>query len=45
VNLQTAKITTLGERAEDVFLVEGPGLGDAKKVIAVETALIEVLRS
>ena len=45
VNLQTAKITTLGERAEDVFLVEGQGLGDAKKVIAVETALIEVLRS
>ena len=45
VTLQTAKITTLGERAEDVFLVEGPGLGDAKKVISVETALIEVLRS
>ena len=45
VNLQTAKITTLGERAEDVFLVEGQGLGDAKKVIAVETALINALRS
>ena len=45
VNLQTAKITTLGERAEDVFLVEGSGLGDAKRVIAVETALIAVLRS
>ena len=45
VTLQTAKITTLGERAEDVFLVEGAGLGDSKKVVAVETALIEALRS
>ena len=45
VTLQTAKITTLGERAEDVFLVEGQNLGDAKKVLAVETALIEALRS
>ena len=45
VNLQTAKITTLGERAEDVFLVEGQSLGESKKVIAVETALIEALRS
>jgi [protein-PII] uridylyltransferase len=45
VNLQTAKITTLGERAEDVFLVEGPGLSDLKNVITVETALIEALRS
>ena len=45
VTLQTAKITTLGERAEDVFLIEGPGLGDAKNVITVETALIEALRS
>ena len=45
VNLQTAKITTLGERAEDVFLVEGPGLSDSKNAITVETALIEALRS
>ena len=45
VNLQTAKITTLGERAEDVFLVEGAGLSDPKNVIAIETALIGTLRS
>ena len=45
VNLQTAKITTLGERAEDVFLVEGPGLSDTKNALMVETALIDALRS
>ena len=45
VNLQTAKITTLGERAEDVFLVEGAGLSDSKNVLSIETALIETLRS
>ena len=45
VNIQTAKITTLGERAEDVFLVEGAGLSDSKNVLSIETALIETLRS
>ena len=44
VNLQTAKITTLGERAEDVFLIEGPGLSDSRNAVTVETALIEALR-
>ncbi len=45
VNLQTAKITTLGERAEDVFLVEGPGLSDPKNALTIETALIDALRA
>ena len=44
VNLQTAKITTLGERAEDVFLIDGGNLSNPKSVLAIETDLIETLR-
>jgi len=44
VNLQTAKITTLGERAEDVFLVDGGNLSNPKSVLAIETDLLESLR-
>ena len=44
VNLQTAKITTLGERAEDVFLIDGGALSNPKSVLAIETDLIETLR-
>jgi len=44
VNLQTAKITTLGERAEDVFLIDGGDLSNPKSVLAIETDLIETLR-
>ena len=45
INLQTAKITTLGERAEDVFLVDGGKLGSTKGALAIETDLIDTLRS
>ena len=44
VNLLTAKITTLGERAEDVFLIDGGSLSSPKSVLAIETDLIEALR-
>jgi [protein-PII] uridylyltransferase len=44
INLQTAKITTLGERAEDVFLINGGDLGNPKSVLAVEKDLVETLR-
>ena len=44
VNLLTAKITTLGERAEDVFLIDGGSLSNPKSVLAIETDLIEALR-
>jgi [protein-PII] uridylyltransferase len=44
VNLQTAKITTLGERAEDVFLIDGGNLRNQKEVLAIETDLVETLR-
>jgi [protein-PII] uridylyltransferase len=45
VNLQTAKINTLGARAEDVFLVAGAALRDAKTVVRLESALAEQLRT
>ncbi len=44
INLQTAKITTLGERAEDVFLIDGGSLSSPKTVLSIETDLLEVLR-
>ncbi|KIF82588.1 [protein-PII] uridylyltransferase [Noviherbaspirillum autotrophicum] len=44
VNLHTAKIMTLGERVEDVFLVDGPVLNNARSQIQLETELLEALR-
>jgi [protein-PII] uridylyltransferase len=44
VNLHTAKIMTLGERVEDVFLVDGPALNNARAQIQLETDLLDVLR-
>jgi [protein-PII] uridylyltransferase len=44
VNLHTAKIMTLGERVEDVFLVDGPVLNHARSQIQLETDLLEALR-
>jgi [protein-PII] uridylyltransferase len=45
INVHTAKINTLGARAEDVFLIEGAALGDAKSVVKLESALLEQLRT
>ncbi|MQY50417.1 [protein-PII] uridylyltransferase [Rhodocyclus gracilis] len=42
--LHTAKISTLGERIEDTFLVSGGSLGESAGRIRLETALIEQLR-
>jgi [protein-PII] uridylyltransferase len=44
VNLHTAKIMTLGERVEDVFIVDGPLLNNARSQIQLETELLEALR-
>ncbi|RJF95392.1 [protein-PII] uridylyltransferase [Noviherbaspirillum saxi] len=44
VNLHTAKIMTLGERVEDVFLVDGPTLNNARSQIQLETDLLDALR-
>ena len=43
IDLQLAKITTLGERVEDTFLVSGPGLGDAKVQNAIENELLQAI--
>ncbi len=43
-NLHTAKITTLGERAEDVFLISGGDLRDSHHRIRLETELMERLK-
>lgn len=44
VNLHTAKIMTMGERVEDVFLVDGDALNHSRTQIQLETDLLEVLR-
>ncbi|HRE15587.1 MAG TPA: [protein-PII] uridylyltransferase [Rhodocyclaceae bacterium] len=43
IGLQTAKIATLGERAEDVFLITGGDLGQSGKRIQLEQELMELL--
>lgn len=43
-NLHTAKITTLGERAEDVFLISGGDLQQSSSRIKLETELMERLK-
>ena len=44
VNVASAKINTLGERVEDVFLLEGARLHDEAALLKLETALHERLR-
>jgi [protein-PII] uridylyltransferase len=44
VNVASAKINTLGERAEDVFLLDGARLYDEAALLRLETALYEQLR-
>jgi [protein-PII] uridylyltransferase len=43
VSLQTARINTLGDRAEDVFLVSGAALGNPKTVLQLEQDLLQEL--
>ena len=43
-NLHTAKIGTLGERVEDVFLISGGDLNQGSKRIRLETELLEALK-
>ncbi|WP_188708902.1 [protein-PII] uridylyltransferase [Polaromonas eurypsychrophila] len=43
INLQLAKVTTLGERVEDTFLIDGPELQQNKAQIAIETEILEAL--
>lgn len=43
VNLQLAKINTLGERVDDTFLIDGPELQENRAQIAIETELLDAL--
>jgi [protein-PII] uridylyltransferase len=43
INVHTAKIMTLGDRVEDVFLVDGATLANAKMQIQFETDLLDAL--
>ncbi len=43
LNLQLAKVTTLGERVEDTFLIDGPELQQNRRQIEIETELLEAL--
>ncbi len=44
ISVQLAKVTTLGERVEDTFLVAGAPLQQNKAQIEVETELLQVLK-
>jgi [protein-PII] uridylyltransferase len=44
INVASARINTLGERAEDVFLIDGARLHDEQAMLRFETALFEQLR-
>jgi [protein-PII] uridylyltransferase len=44
LNLYSAKINTLGDRAEDVFLVSGAALADSKAVLKLEQDLLAELQ-
>ena len=41
LNLQTARVNTLGDRVEDVFLISGPALTDSKAVLNLEQDLLK----
>ncbi|GAB3439238.1 [protein-PII] uridylyltransferase [Massilia solisilvae] len=44
INLHTAKIMTLGERVEDVFLIDGAALSNPRTQVQLETDLLEALK-
>lgn len=44
LNVHTAKIMTLGERVEDVFLVDGPALANPRTQVQLETDLLDAMK-
>jgi [protein-PII] uridylyltransferase len=42
--VHTARVNTLGDRAEDVFLVSGEALSNSKTVLQIEQDLMEALQ-
>ncbi|HEU5284471.1 MAG TPA: [protein-PII] uridylyltransferase [Burkholderiales bacterium] len=45
INVQTAKINTLGERAEDSFVITGDALRETRNIINLEADLMRVLQT
>jgi [protein-PII] uridylyltransferase len=45
ISLKLAKISTLGERVEDTFLIEGSALQHNREQITIETELLNVLQA
>ena len=43
INLATAKISTLDERAEDVFLIEGAELENSEALVRIENELLDAV--
>jgi [protein-PII] uridylyltransferase len=43
INLQLAKITTLGERVEDTFLVDGSALQHGRSQLEIESELLDAI--
>ncbi len=43
INLQLAKITTLGERVEDTFLIDGPALQESRLQLQIESELLDAI--
>ncbi|HNE71684.1 MAG TPA: [protein-PII] uridylyltransferase [Giesbergeria sp.] len=43
LSVQLAKVSTLGERVEDTFLVQGPELQNNQRQIQIETEVLEAL--
>ena len=43
INLQLAKISTLGERVEDVFLIDGAALQKPKQQLQIESELLDAI--
>jgi [protein-PII] uridylyltransferase len=43
INLQLAKISTLGERVEDTFLIDGSELQHNRKQIQIESELLDAI--
>jgi [protein-PII] uridylyltransferase len=44
INLHTARINTLGDRAEDIFLISGDALANSKTVLQMEQDLLKELQ-
>lgn len=45
ISIHSAKISTLGERAEDTFLINGTALHDQKSMVKLESDLLAELRA